>query len=80
MDYKETKSQVFEKRESKSLASKINLDYDNSLSHNLKVSNSLCYVCAETNPQYSDYLYDGRLVNYCGECFTIVREFKEIQN
>lgn len=81
MDHTETKRTAFDNNDSKSrVLSKINLDYKDELSTNLKVSNSLCYVCAVTNPQHLGFLFDGRLVNYCGDCFAIILEIKEMSN
>ena len=80
MDCKETERPALEKSESKSRDSKLNLDFSNNLSSNLKVSDLLCYVCAEINPQHLGFLHDGRIVNYCGDCFAIILEIKELHH
>ncbi len=48
------------------------------LSKSQIISKYYCYVCADENPQFSESLFDGRVVKYCGSCFVIVKEAKEI--
>ena len=51
----------------------------NKLSSNQKIIDSVCYVCNSENPQFTGSLFDGRVVDYCGECFAVVQGFKELK-
>lgn len=55
-------------------------DFINELSSNQKIIDSDCYVCSYDKPQFTGSLVDGRVVDYCGECFVIVNQLKEIKN
>jgi len=75
---KETKRNVIENSDSKNHDSvKLHSELTNELSNNVKSSKLLCYVCASSNPQFQGSLFDGRKVNYCGDCFSAVQGFKE---
>jgi len=41
-----------------------------------RISNLLCYVCGDANPQFSDILFDGRSADYCGSCLELVQDSK----
>jgi hypothetical protein len=70
---------VNEKSNSKSCdSSKVILNSVIQLSKGQIISDSFCYVCAETNPQFSELLFDKRSVNYCGICFVIILHAKEM--
>ncbi len=81
MDYKETTKDTNENSNSKSCDSSkviLNSNFNNELLSDVKVSNYPCYVCANDNPQFVNVLSDGRLVSYCGDCFVISKEAREI--
>jgi len=43
-----------------------------------KISDSLCYICTEKNPQFSDILFNGSSVDYCGSCLELVQDSKGV--
>jgi hypothetical protein len=57
----------------------LNSKLSNQLSSSEKFTGLLCYVCADDNPQFTGSLFDGRGVSYCGDCFAIVLQFKELK-
>ena len=71
---------VIEKSDSKNHAFvkvRFNTELSNNLLSKQEQSDSLCYVCAEINPQYSGVLFDKRIVSYCGDCIILVESLME---